>query len=78
MGFLTTNSISVLFNNFVYLLIFGCAGFLLLHGLSSNCSKQGLLSGYGVWASHCGGFPCCGLGARVHGLQQLQHKGPAL
>ena len=25
----------------------------------SSCSEQGLLSGCGVWASHCSGLPCC-------------------
>ena len=25
----------------------------------SSCSKWGLLSSGGVWASHCGGFSCC-------------------
>ena len=42
----------------------------------SSCSKEGLLSSWGVWASHCSGFSCCGaqaLSARasevtVHGL----------
>ena len=27
---------------------------------SSGCSKQGLLSSCGVWASHCSGLSCCG------------------
>ena len=30
------------------------------HGLSSSCSKQGLLSSCSTWASHCGGFSSCG------------------
>ena len=25
----------------------------------SSCGKWGLLSNFGVWASHCGGFSCC-------------------
>ena len=27
-------------------------------GLFSSCSEQGLLSSWGAWASHCGGFSC--------------------
>ena len=27
--------------------------------LFSSCSEQGLLSSWGAWASHCGGFSCC-------------------
>ena len=41
--------------NLYYLFIFGCTGSSLLRGLF--CS---LLSSYGVWASHCSGFSCCG------------------
>ena len=44
----------------MYLLIFGCAGSLLLHGPFSSCGEQGLLSSCSVRASHCGGFFCCG------------------
>ena len=44
---------------FIYLLIFVCVVSLLLHGLFSSCSKRGLLSSCGTWASHCGGFSCC-------------------
>ena len=40
----------------------------LLGGLFPSCSKQTLLSSWGVWASHCGG-------SRVHGLQCLQPSG---
>ena len=38
---------------FMILFIYGCAGSSLLCGLSSSCAKQELLSGCGVWASHC-------------------------
>ena len=38
---------------FTYLFIFDCAGSLLLFGLSSSCSKWGLLSSCGAQASHC-------------------------
>ena len=41
-----------------YLLIFGYAGSSLPHGLSSSCSKRGLLSSCGVPASHCYAFFC--------------------
>ena len=42
----------------------------------SSCGKQGLLSSYGAWTSHCGGFSCfkaqalgyAGSVAVVHGL----------
>ena len=32
----------------------------------SSCGEQGLLSGYGAWDSHCGGFSCFGAWALVH------------
>ena len=38
----------------LYVLIFGCAGSLLLHGLFSSCGKQGLLSSCDAQVSHCG------------------------
>ena len=40
--------------SFIYLLIFGCAGSLLLHRLFSSSTSRGLLSSFG--ASHGGGF----------------------
>ena len=45
-------------NNFIYSLVYGCAGSLLLCGLISSCSKQGWLSTCGTLASHCCGFSC--------------------
>ena len=36
------------------------AGSLLLWGLFSGCGEWRLLSRCNVWASHCGGFSCCG------------------
>ena len=39
------------------ILFFGSAGSLLLRGLFSSC---------GAWASHCGGFSCCGAEALGH------------
>ena len=35
----------------IILFIFGCGGSSLLHGLFSSYREQGLLSGYGGWAS---------------------------
>ena len=45
---------------FMYSFIFGCAGSLLLCGLFSSCSEQGLVSSCGARASHCSGFSCHG------------------
>ena len=39
---------------YTYIVIFGCAGSLLLLGLFSRYEKRGLLSSCGVRASHCG------------------------
>ena len=52
----------LLFHNSIYLLTFGCAGSLLLHGLSSSCNDQGLLSSCGSGVSHCSGSSCCRAG----------------
>jgi len=38
---------------YVFLAVLG-----LCCGLFSSCSEQGLLSSWGAWASHCGGFSC--------------------
>ena len=35
----------------------------------SSCGKQGLLSSCDAWATHCGGFSCCGAWTLVGGLQ---------
>ena len=70
------------------LFIFGCTGSYCARAFSSNCSgwafsrcdKQGLLFSCGVWASHCGGFSCCGVRFQVRGLRscgaraQLPHS----
>ena len=56
------NSVNLLFKN---LFIYGCAGSLLLCGLVSGCSEQGLLSSRSAWASHWRGFSCCGARAPV-------------
>ena len=44
--------------NYFFEFIFGSDGSLLLHGVCSSCSEQGLLFCCGVQASHCGGFSC--------------------
>ena len=44
---------------FLILIIFDCAGSLLLCRLFSSCSKWGLLSSCSVQASHRGGFSYC-------------------
>ena len=46
----------ILKNLFIHVIIFGCAGSLLLCRLFSVCSEQGLFSRCGVQASHCRGF----------------------
>ena len=50
---------------FIYVILFGCAGSLLLGRLFSICSEQGLLSSVVCKASHCSGFSC-GAWALVH------------
>ena len=45
---------------FYYWFIYGRAGSLLLLRPFSSCGEQGLLSRCSAWASHCGGFSCCG------------------
>ena len=51
---------------YTYIVIFGCAGSLLLLGLFSRYEKRGLLSSCGVRASHCSGFSCCRAQALGH------------
>ena len=46
-----------------YLVSFGGTGSLLVYCLFSSCREPGLVSGWGVWASSCGGFSCCRAGA---------------
>ena len=52
-------AIVYLFKFFLILFIFGCARFSLLHGLFSNCGKQGPLSSCHGQASHCSDFSRC-------------------
>ena len=67
-------------DNFIYLVSFGCAGSLLLHGLFSGFSERGLLSGCGAQASHCDDFSCCRawalghLGFSSYGSRALEHR----
>ena len=49
---------------YLYLLIFGCAGSWLLHGLCSSCGEWMRLSSCAAQASSCGGSSCCGAQAR--------------
>ena len=51
----------------MYYFVFGCAGYLLPHGLFSSCGERVLPSSCGVPVSHCGGF-FCGSSALGHGL----------
>jgi len=55
-----------LFSFYYHLLIFGCAGSLLLRGFVSSCGEQGLLSSCGTRASYCSGFSCCEAQALGH------------
>ena len=45
---------------FNWWIVFGCAGYSLLHAGFLCCGEWGLLWSCGVWAFHCGGFSCCG------------------
>ena len=58
------------FNKFIYLFIyfFGCVGSSLLRAGFLKLRRAGATLRCGAWASHCGGFSCCGaqaLGARA-------------
>ena len=62
-----------------YLLIYGCAGSLLLPGLFSSFGKWRLICGCGAWASHRGGLLWVwSTGSRARRLQQLWHVAPWL
>ena len=54
-------------NLFIYLSIFGCVGSSLLHTGFLWLRQAGATLHCGVWASHWGGFSCCG--ARPLGAQ---------
>ena len=56
-----------LFKKFIYLFIFGCVESLLLHTGFLQLPRAGATLPCGAWASHCGGFSCCG--ARALGVQ---------
>ena len=61
------------------LLIFGCAGSLLLHGLFSSYGERGLLSSCGVQASRCHGFSCFAAWAHGHtGFSHCDTRAPLL
>ena len=59
---------TVLFRRFLLIFIFGFAGSLLLCRLFFCCGEWRLLSRFGAWTSHCGGFSC-------RGPQVLGHAG---
>ena len=61
--------VSLLFFSSFYchLLIFGCAGSLLLRGFVPSHGEQGLFSSCGARASHGGGVSCCEARALGHG-----------
>ena len=60
-----------------YLVVFGCAGPLLLGGLSVTAARGGYAPGAG-WAARCGGLSCCRAGGAVAlRLQETQHTGSA-
>ena len=70
---ISTEYTLLFFNNCTY--FWPCWVFLATHGLSLSRGEWELLSGCGVWASHCGGFSGCGTQALgIHGLQELWHK----
>ena len=53
---------------YFYLFIFSCIGSSLLHAGFLQLQQVGATLCCGAWASHCGGFSCCGaraLGARA-------------
>ena len=53
------HSLFLKFYLFIYLLIFGCAGSLLLLMGFLQLRRAGAALGYSAWASHCSGFSCC-------------------
>ena len=55
-------------NKFIYSFIFGCVGSSSLHVGFLQLRRAGATLRCSVWASHCGGFSCCGawgLGAQA-------------
>jgi len=67
------------FFKYFYLLIYGCPGSSLLHGLFSSCRQRELFFVVRQ-SSHCGGFSCCraptlgGMGFSNWGSQALEHR----
>ena len=54
------------FLTLIYLLIFWLFWVFITAWDFSSCSEQGLLSSCNAWASHSGGFSCCGAQALGH------------
>ena len=52
---------------FIYLFIYGCIGSSLLHVGFLQLQRARATLRCGAWASHCGGFSCCG--ARAPGTR---------
>ena len=69
MGKWTTISAGILFLK--YLVIFGCSGSLVLHGIFSSCRQWQLLFFAGLLSLRS-------TGSREHSLQQLQHVGSVI
>ena len=62
------DSFFLTFLKLIYLFIFGCIGFLLLRMGFLQLWRLGATLHCSAWASHCGGFSCCGalaLGSRA-------------
>ena len=60
-------------NNFIYIFFWLCWVIFALCRLFSSCSKQGLLSGCGARASHCGCLLLRSTSSRMCRLPQLWH-----
>ena len=60
--------VAFLKNTFIYLFVLFLAmlGLCCCAGFFSSCGKWGLLSSCCAWASHRGGFSCCGVQAAGH------------
>ena len=59
----------------IYLFICGCIGSSLLCAGFLQLRPAGATVHCSAWASHCGGFSCCGAWAQARSLQQLRLVG---
>ena len=65
--YIFSGELSFFFHKFIFY-FWLCWAFVAARGLSLVVSRVGATLRCGVWASHCGGFSCCGaqaLGARA-------------